>query len=241
MRVVTYPVPQLGMPLASTLLPGWVSLQGIASPLSGTNNNSFSNISSAVVTNPARPFIMLSYAEALFLKAQRARLAGAAPTPVEIQLQDESEYRWKGKLDFTDNGLDPKSGTMRARAVLDNKDMFLTPGMFGNMRLSSGGQVNALLVPDTAVQTDQTRKLLLVAGKDGTVTAKPVQLGPVIDGLRVIRSGLAPTDRVIITGTQSAAPGGKVDAKPGKIAPDSSAAAQPGSTIAAAGEASFAR
>ncbi len=176
--------------------------------------------------------------EALFLKAKRANAGQGAP--VEIKLQDESAYRWKGTLDFTDNGLDPRSGTIRARAVLQNKDMFLTPGMFGNMRLSSGGKVNALLVPDTAVQTDQTRKLLLVVGKDGTVAAKPVELGPVIDGLRVIRSGLTPNDRVIITGTQSAAPGGKVDAKPGKIVPDTAQTPQADSALAPAGEASFA-
>lgn len=177
--------------------------------------------------------------EALFLKAKRAGAdQGAA---VEIKLQDEGAYRWKGKLDFTDNGLDPRSGTIRARAVLENKDMFLTPGMFGNMRLATGAKVNALLVPDTAVQTDQTRKLLLTVGKDGTVVPKPVVLGPVIDGLRVIRSGLAPTDRVVITGTQSAAPGGKVDAKPGKIAPERSQAAQQDSSMAPAGQVSFAR
>jgi RND family efflux transporter MFP subunit len=177
--------------------------------------------------------------EALFLKARRAGAGQGAP--VEIKLQDESDYRWKGKLDFTDNGLDPRSGTIRARAVLENKDMFLTPGMFGNMRLATGAKANALLVPDTAVQTDQTRKLLLTVAKDGTVAAKPVTLGPVIDGLRVVRSGLLPTDRVIITGTQSAAPGGKVDAKPGKIAPDVVQAPQADSGMTSAGQASFAR
>jgi len=177
--------------------------------------------------------------EALFLKAKRAgTIQGSA---VEIKLQDETDYRWKGQLDFTDNGLDPRSGTIRARAVLENKAMFLTPGMFGNMRLSNGGTVEALLVPDTAVQTDQTRKLLLIVGKDGTVAAKPVVLGPVIEGLRVIRSGLAPNDRVIIAGTQIAAPGSKVDAQPGKIAPDATGAPRPDSAMAPAGQASFAR
>ncbi|MBO9575750.1 MAG: efflux RND transporter periplasmic adaptor subunit [Sphingobium sp.] len=176
--------------------------------------------------------------EALFLKAKRANAGQGAP--VEIKLQDERDYRWKGKLDFTDNGLDPRSGTIRARAVFENKDMFLTPGMFGNMRLATGSKVNALLVPETAVQTDQTRKLLLTVGKDGTVTPKPVVLGPVIDGLRVIRSGLAANDRVIIVGTQSAAPGGKVDAKPGKIMPETQAP-QADSAMAPAGQASFAK
>jgi len=179
--------------------------------------------------------------EALFLKAKRQGATQGAP--VQIKLQDEKDYTHAGTLDFTDNGLDPRSGTIRARAVLANKDSFLTPGMFGNMRLSSGGKVNALLVPDTAVQTDQARKILLTVGKDGTVTAKPVELGPVIDGLRVIRSGLLPTDRVVITGTQMAAPGSKVDAKPAKIEPVTPAAASQAAptSLSLAGQATFAR
>ena len=110
--------------------------------------------------------------EALFLKAKRQGAGKGAQ--VQIKLQDETDYRRTGRLDFTDNGLDPRSGTIRARAVLENKDMFLSPGMFGNMRLASGSTVKALLVPDTAVQTDQTRKTLLVVAADGTVSAKPV-------------------------------------------------------------------
>lgn len=177
--------------------------------------------------------------EALFLKAKRANAGQGAP--VEIKLQDERDYRWKGTLDFTDNGLDPHSGTIRARAVLENKDMFLTPGMFGNMRLATGARVQALLVPDTAIQTDQTRKLVLTVAKDGTVVPKPVELGPVVDGLRVIRSGLARTDRVVVTGTQSAIPGGKVETQPGKIAPEATPAPTSGGATASASQASFAR
>lgn len=161
--------------------------------------------------------------EALFLKAKRN--GAAEGLPVSAKLQDETDYVHQGKLDFTDNGLDPRSGTIRARAVFANPDLFLTPGMFGNMRLATGGKVNALLVPDTAVQTDQARKILLVVGKDGKVVAKPVQLGPVIDGLRVIRSGILPTDRVVIVGIQSAAPGSKVEVRQGKIAPEKQAVA----------------
>lgn len=178
--------------------------------------------------------------EALFLKAKRD--GEAKGSPVEIRLQDESDYKWKGQLDFTDNGLDPRSGTIRARAVLSNPKLFLTPGMFGNMRLASAGTVNALLVPDTAVQTDQARKTLLVVAPDGTVSAKPVILGSVIDGLRIIRSGLEPGDRVIITGTQMTAPGGKVKVQPGKIVPETQAAAAPAAPgLALAGQATFAR
>jgi multidrug efflux system membrane fusion protein len=154
--------------------------------------------------------------EALFLKAKRE--AAEKGATVEVRLQDESDYRWKGQLDFTDNGLDPRSGTIRARASFTNPEMFLTPGMFGNMRLSTGQTARALLIPAAAVQTDQARKIVYVVAKDGTVAAKPVELGPEVDGLRVIRSGLAPTDQVVITGYQFARPGTKAVTRAGKIA-----------------------
>ena len=142
--------------------------------------------------------------EALYLKSQRDQADGGL---VEVRLQDEADYRHKGRLDFTDNGLDPRSGTIRIRAVFANPDNFLTPGMFGNMRLANGGQASALLVPDTAIQSDQARKTVLVVGKDDSVAAKPVELGPVVDGLRIIRSGLDPQDRVVITNVEAAMPG----------------------------------
>lgn len=169
--------------------------------------------------------------EALFLKARRARETGAAPSAVEIKLQDEPDYRWHGHLDFTDNGLDTKSGTIRLRAVVDNRSQFLTPGMFGNMRLSTSGTTKALLVPDAAVQTDQARKIVLVVGKDGSVAPRPVVLGPVVEGLRVVRSGLTPSDQVIISGTQMAMPGTKVQVHAGKILP-LAVAAEPNSAPA---------
>lgn len=152
--------------------------------------------------------------EALYLKSRRDRAAGGA---VEIRLQDEADYRHKGRLDFTDNGLDPRSGTIRVRAVFDNPDMFLTPGMFGNMRLANGGKVNALLVPDEAIQSDQARKTVLIVAKDDSVAAKPVELGPVIDGLRIIRAGLTPGDRVIVSNIQAAMPGANVATRPTAI------------------------
>jgi multidrug efflux system membrane fusion protein len=178
--------------------------------------------------------------EALYLKTQRARQPGAAPAAVEIQLQDEAEHRWKGRLDFTDNGLDQRSGTIRGRAVLANPGYFLTPGMFGNMRLASAGTKPALLVPDDAIQTDQARKVVLVVDGKNVVSQKPVELGPVVSGLRVIRSGLAPSDRIVITGTQLAMPGATVAPKAGRITPQAAGAAP---TVAPpiAGEATISR
>jgi multidrug efflux system membrane fusion protein len=171
-------------------------------------------LTTIVSTDPL--YFTFDGSEGLFLKARREGLDRGAV--VQIRLQDETEYKWQGELDFTDSGLDPSSGTIRARAVVRNAGNFLTPGMFGNMRLATGGTEKALLVPDTAVQTDQTRKLLLVVGRDGTVAAKEVELGPVIEGgMRVVRGGLAPGDRVVIEGTQMAIPGSKVTARRGQI------------------------
>ena len=121
-------------------------------------------------------------------------------------------------LDFTENALDSRSGTIRARAVIDNPQQFLTPGMFGNMRLQTGAKIDALLVPDTAVQTDQTRKILLVVGKGGKVVAKQVELGALVGGLRVILKGVTASDRIVIEGTQMAMPGTKVRARNQRIA-----------------------
>ena len=176
--------------------------------------------------------------EALYLKSQRDKGAGGA---VEVRLQDEADYRHKGRLDFTDNGLDPRSGTIRVRAVFDNADMFLTPGMFGNMRLANGGKVNALLVPDEAIQSDQARKTVLVVGRDDSVAAKPVELGPVVDGLRIIRSGLTPGDRVIVSNIQAAMPGAKVATRPVVIKASPAPVAPTDSAAPIAAQATFAR
>jgi len=149
--------------------------------------------------------------ESLYLKTTRDRQAkDGAGQAAEIRLQDEADYSWRGRLDFTDNGLNQNSGTIRARAVIANPRYFLAPGMFGNMRLADGGTTPALLIPDAAVRTDQARKIVLVVGKDDTVAAKPVETGPLVGNLRAIRSGLAKTDRVIVQGVQFAMPGAKV-------------------------------
>ncbi len=163
--------------------------------------------------------------EAVYLKYQRANRAGTRPSsrvsanPVDIRLADENDYRWHGRMDFVDNAIDLGSGTIRGRAVVNNPDGFLTPGMFGHMRLLGSGSYNGMLIPEGAVVTDQTRKVALVVGPDGMVSPRVVDLGPIVDGLRVVRSGLKPSDRVIIEGVQRARPGTKVTPKDGKIVP----------------------
>lgn len=176
--------------------------------------------------------------EAVYLKYQRQNRAGTrpssrvAPNPVDIRLQDEPNYRWRGRMDFVDNAMDRGSGTIRGRAVVANPDGFLTPGMFGHMRLLGSGAYSALLVPDSAVVTDQSRKVAYVVAADGGVQPRVVQLGPIVDGLRVVRSGLTAQDRIIINGLQRARPGTKVQARLGAIAPPPPGAApQPAALI----------
>jgi RND family efflux transporter MFP subunit len=154
--------------------------------------------------------------ESALLKYKRAA-DGAREWPVDIRLQDETEYRWKGRVDFLDNVVDRNSGTIRARAVVANPDGFISPGMFGQMRLFASDEFAALLVPDQAIVTDQTRQIVYVVDAEGTVGQKVVQPGRLIDGLRVISAGITAHDRVIISGVQRARPGRKVTVREGVV------------------------
>lgn len=170
--------------------------------------------------------------EALYLKYQRDNRDGRrkssrdASNPVLIRLQDESEYRWKGRMDFVDNALSSGTGTIRGRAEVDNPGGFLTPGMFGHLRLLGSAPYSALLVPDKAVQTDQTVQVVYVLGADGVVKERQVDPGPVVGGLRVIKSGLKPADVVVIDGLTRVKPGDKAKGMQGEIKPRPPAAAE---------------
>ncbi|ODP38732.1 efflux transporter periplasmic adaptor subunit [Sphingomonas turrisvirgatae] len=172
-------------------------------------------------------------AESFYLKNLRQDERGergssrTTANPVQIQLADETEYRWNGRMEFLDNAVDPNSGTIRAHAVVSNPTRFLTPGMFGRARLLGSGTYRAMLVPDEAIVTDQTRRLVYVVSKDNKATPRVVEVGAKAEGLRIIRDGLAPTDRVIITGLGRLQPGAPVNPKKGVIKPDTSKQAAP--------------
>jgi RND family efflux transporter MFP subunit len=164
-------------------------------------------------------------AESFYLKYLRQDRKGErgssrdTANPVQVQLADESGYRWHGRMEFVDNAIDTNSGTIRAHAVIANPDGFLTPGMFGRARLLGSGTYHAMLVPDEAIITDQTRKLVYVVGKDGKASPRPVETGPQVEGLRVIKTGLAPTELVVIEGITNLQPGSPVQAKRVKMQP----------------------
>ncbi|HZF29723.1 MAG TPA: efflux RND transporter periplasmic adaptor subunit [Gammaproteobacteria bacterium] len=171
-------------------------------------------LTTIVSENPIR--FVFDAPESALLKYRR-EADGARASAVDIKLQDETDYRWKGHVDFLDNVLDRASGTIRARAVVANPDGFISPGMFGQMRLYATKPFEALLVPDQAIVTDQTRQIVYVVDAEGSVGQKVVQPGRLLDGLRVIREGLSPQDRVIISGVQRARPGRKVTVKEGVL------------------------
>lgn len=139
-------------------------------------------------------------------------------TPTLVRLADEREWKRQGRMDFVDNALNARSGTIRGRAVFDNKDEFLTPGTFGRLRLFAGER-DALLVPDTVIVSDQASKIVLTVGPDNKVVPKPVTLGQISEGLRVVTSGITAQDKVIIGGLANpmVRPGATVTPQPGEI------------------------
>ena len=124
----------------------------------------------------------------------------------------KADFERQGTLNFLDNTLDRSSGTIHARATVPNPDLLLTPGEFGRVRVNLPSSSQVLLVPDAAVSADQTDRMVLVVGSDDVVKEKKVQTGDLRYGLRVIYSGLAASDRVVIGGPP-VAPGAKVSAQ----------------------------
>jgi multidrug efflux system membrane fusion protein len=138
--------------------------------------------------------------EQTFLRyGAKAREGGNA---VKVGLANEEGYPHEGKLDFVDNRVDPRTGTIRARAVLPNPDRVFTPGLFARVQLEGSQAFPAVLVDDKAVLTDQDRKYVYVVGADNLAARRDVTLGRMAEGLRVVTAGLKPGDRVVVEGVQ---------------------------------------
>jgi RND family efflux transporter MFP subunit len=145
---------------------------------------------------------------------QRAGSHDAA-RPVQVGLANEEGFPHTGAVDFVDNQLNPQTGTIRARAVLQNKDGFYTPGMFARVQLLGGNEYSAILIEDRAVNTDQSQKYVFVLGPNNVIEYRRVKLGRVIDGLRVVREGLKSGDVIVVNGAQRVHPG--ITVNPQKI------------------------
>jgi RND family efflux transporter MFP subunit len=159
----------------------------------------------------------MSESSYMAFQRQRAKTRGPLADKVYVSLSDERKFEREGTLDFIDNALDRGSGTIHARATLQNRDALLTPGGFGRVRLAISTPAPTLLVPDAAVLSDQSDHAVLILGKDNVVVQKKVEVGDLRGGLRVILAGLAPTDKVIIEGIPSARPGSPVSPQAGSI------------------------
>jgi RND family efflux transporter MFP subunit len=164
-------------------------------------------------------------AESFYLKYIRQNASGErrssryAANPVDIQLADEPNYTRRGRMVFVDNAIDTDAGTIRARAEVANPDGFLVPGMFGRARLLGSGTYRAMLVPDEAIVTDQTRRIVYVLGQDGKTAPRDVETGPLVAGLRVVRTGLTLRDRVVLDGLAQMQPGAAVRPRMTRISP----------------------
>lgn len=129
------------------------------------------------------------------------------PIAVKVGLANEDGFPHEGKLEFVDNQLDTQTGSVRMRATFENRDRALVPGLFARVQLGSGTTSNAILIDERAVGTDQNRKFVFVVDKDNKAEYRAVQLGPTVDGLRVVKEGLKAGERIVVNGLQRVRPG----------------------------------
>jgi RND family efflux transporter MFP subunit len=194
-------------PISGRISAKQVSIGNLVAGGSGVSNPTL--LTTIVSQDPIQ--IGFDVPEADFLAlAGRGNLVGA-----QVQLAFGNDQR-EGSIDFVDNQIDRGSGTIRVRAAVANPEGRIPVGAFARVRLAASPPYQALMVPDSAIATDQSRRMVMTV-KDGTVTPKVVKLGPKEGNLRVIKEGLAPEDDVIVNGLMRARPGSKVTAQPGKI------------------------
>jgi multidrug efflux system membrane fusion protein len=168
-------------------------------------------LSSVVSMDPM--YLYFDADEQSYLRYVRLAHSGERPgsresqNPVQVGLANEEGFPHTGSVDFVDNQLNPQTGTIRARAVLQNKDGLFTPGLFARVQLLGSGEYQAILIEDRAVNTDQSQKYVLLLGANNQIEYRKVTLGRVIDGLRIVREGLKPGDVIVVNGAQRVHPG----------------------------------
>ena len=142
--------------------------------------------------------------------------ATSSKNPIYLGLNNETDFPHQGRVDFIDNRLDARTGTIRGRAVFENKDRLFTPGLLAKLKLTGSGTYNAVLITDRAIGTDQSKKFVLVVDKENKANYRAIKLGPLVDGLRVVKEGLQPGESIIVNGLQRARPG--IQVQPEKTA-----------------------
>jgi RND family efflux transporter MFP subunit len=200
----------------------------VRAPISGRVSRAEVTTGNLVQTGPAAPTLLTTimsldpiyvyfdsdeHAYLKYLHADNATGARPIGRPVDIGLADESGFPHEGRLDFIDNRLDRSAGTVRVRAVVPNKAQLFTPGLFARVRLVGGARRPTTLIQDQSIGTDQDRKFVLVLKSDNTLEYRAITIGRLIDGLRVVDSGVKPGERIVINGLMRVRPGMKVVAQ----------------------------
>jgi RND family efflux transporter MFP subunit len=182
--------------------------------VTGGSTGTTTLLATIVSVNPIR--FEFTFDEASYLRYERLAKGGRelasrdAGLPVALKLLDEPDFKHEGRMDFVNNVIDTSSGTIRGRAVIANPDGVFTPGMFARVRVPGSQPYAALLVPDTAIGTEQARKYVLAVDGDDIARIKYVTMGPVSGNLRVIKSGIEENDRIVVNGLMRARPNSKV-------------------------------
>jgi RND family efflux transporter MFP subunit len=200
----------------------------VTSPIAGRVGRALITEGNLVSTGPGEATVLTTvvstdpiYAyfdadEQIFLRYQAAArrerrgLSHDSKLPIRMALSNDDGFPREGRMDFLDNHVDPQTGTIRGRATFRNADASLTPGLFVRLRLAGGGSYRGVLIQDRAVGTDLEKKFVLTVGEDQTIEYRAVTLGPLIDGLRVVRTGLQPRETIVVNGLQRVRPGAKV-------------------------------
>jgi RND family efflux transporter MFP subunit len=178
-------------------------------------------LSTLVSVNPIYAYFNVD--ERSVLKYQQLVREGKLPdptsaaVPVYLQVENEKDFPHQGTIDFINNQFDPSTGTLQVRGIFPNANGFLIPGSFVRVRVAGSPRSQGILVTDRAIGSDQGQKFALIVGENNTVELRPLELGPVVDGLRVIRKGLTGDENVIINGLVNARPGSKVNPQPGDM------------------------
>jgi multidrug efflux system membrane fusion protein len=193
-------------------------LVSVGSLVSGSRGGTTNTTLLATIVSLDPIHLDFDMSEADYLASQHERGGAPKQDDVAISLYGDGHFDRHGTLDFIDNVLNRSSGTIHARATIANSDLAITAGQFARLRVATGEPAPALLVPAVAIVPDQSRQMVMTVAADGTVVPKAVETGEVHNGLRVIRSGIAPTDLIIIDGLVRARPGAKVTPVTGRIA-----------------------
>ncbi|MCE0483729.1 MAG: efflux RND transporter periplasmic adaptor subunit [Methylacidiphilales bacterium] len=195
--------------------------------ISAGNNGQSTLLTTLVSIDPVYAYADID--EATFLKYQQLdrqglrQDGGRGPIPCELALGNSSLFNHKGEIDFIDNQIDSATGTLRVRGVFPNPDRSLVPGEFGRFRVTGSGKYTGLLIPDYAISADQDKKIVYVVGPDKTIQVRQVEPGQLVDGLRVIRSGLQANDWVALDRLQIIRPDMPVTPKETEIQPQKDA------------------